>query len=78
MIDTEITVTGMGGGINFEMKVIQKALEDAGYDVLVENSAADWVCSQGEDYVEKCIRHNLAKNPKYQIKLIAKHIPWGG
>lgn len=78
---TKITIEGMGGCINFEMKLIQKVLEDAGLHVFVTNNAADWECSRSEDYVDYVIKHNLklkADGNPNQIDLIAKHIPWGG
>jgi hypothetical protein len=76
---TKITVAGLGGGINFEMKIIEKALRDAGCKVEVVNSAADWICSQGNAYVPRIVLHNFENpNTATEVELIADHIPWGG
>lgn len=72
-----ITIKGLGGGINFEMQVIEKALKDAGIEVEVINDAADWVCSNEPGWFERVLKHNQEKGSRAAV-LRAKHIPWGG
>ena len=76
MRDVIITVKGMGGGINFEMKVIQDALEAAGITVKVENDSADWMGGMTQVWMDKVIAKNKQESPTAVLK--ANHIPWGG
>jgi hypothetical protein len=72
-----ITVEGMGGGINFEMQIIEKALKEAGIEVEVINDAADWECSNEPGWFERSLeRSKTKKNIRAVLK--ANHLPWGG
>ena len=72
-----ITVEGLGGGINFEMQVIEKALRDAGIQVEVINDAADWACSNESGWFERVLESRKSKGDSRAI-LSAIHQPWGG
>ena len=73
---SHIQVTGMGGGINFEMQLIEKALRDAGFEVEVDNSAADWTVSNDPTWHQRML--DITAKKKTKIRLTARHIPWGG
>ncbi len=78
---TKITVVGMGGCINFEMKLIQKALENVGIKVIVNNDAEDWVCSNEPNYMDnvtKALIKQKYEGKQCTVELTAEHTPWGG
>lgn len=72
-----ITIKGLGGGINFEMQLIEKALRDAGIQVEVINDAADWVCSNQPGWFEHVLEAAKTKGD-HKVVLTAIHEPWGG
>jgi hypothetical protein len=78
----QITVDGPGSVINYEMHVIQQALEAAGYVVEVINehplleNATHPAGTNAADFIENRSKQ-LAKRPE-KVKLIAHHRPWGG
>ena len=74
---THIKVTGPGGAISVEMLIIQRALEEYGIPVIVEDSYpySDRGLELSEDdYLNRC---KLIKD-KQPVKLVAEHCPWGG
>lgn len=73
----QITVRGPGGGINFEMQIIEKALRDAGIQVEVINDAADWVCSNEPGWFERVLEGVKSRGDSRAV-LTAIHQPWGG
>jgi hypothetical protein len=75
--DTTITVDGYGGVINFEMEMLQQALEAWGYKVIVVNQHPEDLPPEEmhEWCEERLYRVNKTKQP---IKLVANHRPWGG
>ena len=66
MIPITITVSGPGECISNEMKIVERALREAGYNPIVK----DEFPNQGP------ISPNPAKG--VEVTLIAKHNPWGG
>lgn len=72
-----ISVSGLGGGINFEMQLIEKALRDVGIEVEVVNDAADWGCSNEPGWFDSVAEHIKSKGG-HKVVLKAIHQPWGG
>ena len=72
MIDINVTVTGPGGVISYEVEVIRRALIAAGISVEFVDlytpapEAGDWFAVQA------------SKTRGTAVKLIANHQPWGG
>lgn len=67
MSQTKITVSGMGAIINSEMQVIQRALEVAGFTVIIENT-----------YPSK-VPFEVPPNSIHRTVILkADHCPWGG
>lgn len=77
---TQITVTGPGTIIAFEMIVIEKFLTELGYKVIVEDEYPYGSFPVGhttkEQYLE-FVKELLQQYPT-EIKLTAVHLPWGG
>ncbi len=71
-----VTVQGLGGTIAYEMVIIRRALEAAGINVEVND--IDPINESEESEDEFIERMKTLNHSKTQIKLIAKHIPWGG
>ena len=81
-----IAISGMGGGINFPIALIQAALELGGYEVQVVNDCGqdpkDYWFVDKEAY--KKYLTGQAPWPEYRskkkqkIQLVVNHIPWGG
>ena len=67
MIDITVTVSGPGGVINNEMLVIEQALKNLKYTVIVEN-----------DRDVKTKPDPWREGEGITIKLKADHQPWGG
>ena len=68
-IPVHIKVTGMGMCINYEMQIIQKALEAAGFEVIIKNKYPD---------EERNITDRIVNPNNWVIHLEANHQPWGG
>lgn len=86
MTGTTITVTGMGGCINLEMLIIQKALADFGITTIVENSHPE---DEPYEYLQEMKRrytqddwggaaYPSSKKLTSVVTLKADHRPWGG
>jgi len=76
---TEITVKGLGGCINYEMILIEQALQAVGIKVEVVNNHTH---NEHEDdcTVQEYIKHRnkLTIEKGLTVKLVADHQPWGG
>lgn len=70
--DYEVKITGPGGCINNVLAVIQKALQDAGFTVTVDN----------DHPIEKSLEDRLAfvqtLKDKGSVGIEMRHVPWGG
>lgn len=73
-----IKVSGPGGCISTEMRVIEKALRDAGFQVTVIDDHRPEDNGAAEDWLEKSLERVKLLPDNYQVTLIADHQPWGG
>jgi hypothetical protein len=71
-----ITVEGLGGIISTEVEIIKRALEAYNFNVHVEDSEAFKSVDLADRALERFREHNGTS--EYPIRLIAKHLPWGG
>lgn len=72
-MDITIKVSGPGGCINYEMKVVYEALIARGVPVTVVNSSSEVM---DLDEIDRRIKKFGGK--KMSVKLEAEHFPWGG
>ena len=68
MFEPRVKVIGLGTTISYEMKVIQEALESAGYDVTIED---EYPNNEFAPDVKEIVKGN-------KITLQACHLPWPG
>lgn len=90
-LNIEVKVSGIGRLINTEMRVLEKALKEAGYNVTVKNDSTDEKAFAYEfklknkreptqqeinEFIEKVDKNSKPK--QIDIELVANHEPWGG
>ena len=76
MSKSKVTITGAGGGINYEVAIIVAALRMEGFEVEVVN---EYPPENQEELVTR--RRSLRycdKNRKDEVIVVAEHLPWGG
>lgn len=76
--DVTITISGAGGTIHHEIYPIVELFKSKGYSVEVVDRLADELVSEQLPYYTKigfdCDGAPITKS----IKIVAKHLPWGG
>ena len=71
MVEVTIEVKGAGATIHHEIYAIADMLKEKGYKVDIDDEHAPKdIKEYGKDYEGK----NVTKH----VKIIAKHLPWGG
>lgn len=79
----DVTISGMGGIINFEALAIKKLFSDMGYEVIVDNPHPHdarrqhpSVISESEDTFFERVKQLNHSTTIINIKV--NHCPWGG
>lgn len=84
---TTITITGMGGVINYEAYVIKEALEKAGCTVEMENNHPEPDIEEMKAEIYNRITNDDWAGPEFpslkgkikkEVKIVVQHLPWGG